>query len=80
MVCWCSLDTYSNDTDIIECIVHGSKNGLLYDLTYFGAKCCCFGVRRFSLSATGLVHIADGPWPRPPLVCKDDAKGRLVSD
>ena len=24
----------------IEYIVHGYKNGLLYDLTYFGAKMC----------------------------------------
>ena len=26
--------------DNTEYIVHGSKNGLLYDLTYFGGKVC----------------------------------------
>ena len=29
-----------NNKNVIECIVHGSKNGLLYELTYFGATIC----------------------------------------
>ena len=41
---------------IIENIAHDSKNGLLYDLTYFGAN-VCRRVRRFDMSVTGLVHV-----------------------
>ena len=48
-----------SEHEIPEYIVHGSKNGLLYDLTlnsYFGANICRW-VRRFGPSAMGLVHI-----------------------
>ena len=34
------MKTHDTGYDNIEYIVHGSKNGLLYDLTNFGAKVC----------------------------------------
>ena len=34
------MQTHGTRYDNTEYIVHGSKNGLLYDLTYFGAKVC----------------------------------------
>ena len=34
------VQTHDTGYDNTEYIVHGSKNGLLYDLTYFGEKVC----------------------------------------
>ena len=34
------MQTHNTGYDNTEYIVPGSKNGLLYDLTYFGAKVC----------------------------------------
>ena len=34
------MQTHDTGYDNIEYIVHGSKNGLLYDLAYIGAKVC----------------------------------------
>ena len=34
------MQTHDTRYDNTEYIVHGSKNGLFYDLAYFGAKVC----------------------------------------
>ena len=34
------MQTHDTRYDNTEYIVHGSKNGLLYDLTYYGEKVC----------------------------------------